>query len=236
MQPYISIVIPAYNEFERIETTIRSATDYFKGKPQAFEVIVVDDGSSDKTAELVTGLMRELRNVKLSRLNHNQGKGAAVKRGMLEANGEVRLFMDADGSTAISELDKFLPVIQQGFDVVVGSRLADGAVKKVKQNFSREILGWVFRKLTRYMMNTSVLDPQNGFKIFTKVAAVKIFSDLQTTGWGFDVEVLMIAKKYGLRVKEIPVTWTNDGRSKMRFGHMVVMLVDLVKIRMRYAA
>jgi glycosyltransferase involved in cell wall biosynthesis len=175
-----------------------------------------------------------MQHITLIQFPKNQGKGAAVKAGMLSASGDLRLFMDADGSTQIRELTKLLPYVSEGFDVVVGSRLISGAVKKTKQNLTREFLGWVFRNLTQLIMRTDVEDPQNGFKLFTANATEHIFGALTTKGWSFDVEVLALAKKYHLRVKEVPIVWVNDERSRIRFPHMVRMLLDLLWIRWRY--
>lgn len=233
MAPEISIVVPAYNEIDRIEKTLKSILQHFENSIIKYEIIVVNDGSNDATADVVARLIKKENVIKLIQLPKNLGKGNAVREGMLTAAGRIRLFMDADGSTAISELDKLLQAILDGYEVVVGSRLVSGAKKHVKQNIFREILGWVFRLLTIAIIDTGIIDTQNGFKAFTRQAAIKIFSELKTTGWSFDVEVLVLARKNKFRIKEVPIAWSNDGRSKMRFRHMVIMPLDLIKIRLR---
>ena len=231
---HLSIIIPAYNEADRIEKTLREVDAYLQEQQLSYEVLVVDDGSTDGTENLIKQMSVQMPYLSLIQFPKNQGKGAAVKAGMLAVTGDLRLFMDADGSTHIRELTKLLPYAAEGFEVVVGSRLVAGAVKKTKQNLAREFLGWVFRNLTRLLMHTEVQDPQNGFKLFSANAAERIFGELTTNGWSFDVEVFALAKKHGLKVKEVPIVWVNDERSRIRFPHMLRMLVDLVWIRLRY--
>lgn len=232
MNLYLSIIIPAFNEEKRISKTLDAIQQYVVRKEFASEIIVVDDGSQDGTASLVREKTKHVSNLRLVQSPH-AGKGAAVKSGVLGAKGELRLFMDADGSTSIDELDKLLPYANQ-YDIVIGSRLAKGAVKKTRQNRLREFLGWGFRTLVYVFIATDVQDTQNGFKLFSKTAAEKIFSTLTIAGWSFDVEVLAVAKKYNLKVKEVPIVWVNDGRSKMRFSHMVQMFFDLLRIHQIY--
>jgi dolichyl-phosphate beta-glucosyltransferase len=171
MKPYLSIVISAYNESKRIGRTLDAIKDYMSRRSYTYEVIVVDDGSVDTTARVVDERMRAMPALSLLSFGENQGKGAATKAGMLAASGELRLFMDADGSTGIEELRKLLPYTQQGYDVVVGSRRVEGALIKEKQTVIREILGWVYRALAGAVVSTNVQDTQNGFKLFSAEAA-----------------------------------------------------------------
>ena len=231
---HLSVIIPAYNEVDRIGRTLQAVADYLKHEKYEFEIIVIDDGSTDGTEAYVRHMAENIHTISLTRLPKNQGKGAAVKAGMLAATGTIRLFMDADGSTNIHELKKLLPYLDKGFDIAVGSRLVTGAVKQQKQHLSREFLGWIFRRLVGFIVPIDIEDPQNGFKLFTKSAAEIIFTGLTTNGWSFDVETLVLARKFRLKVKEVPIVWVNDARSKLRFSHMIRMLIDLVRIRQRY--
>lgn len=235
MNPYLSVIIPAFNESERIGKTLENVNKYLKQQSYDYEIIVVDDGSKDSTRNLVENLCSIIKNIEIISLPNNQGKGAAVKTGMLSAKGEVRLFMDADGSTGIREIERLLPFLSKGYDIVVGSRLVVGAVKKVKQNFTREALGWVYRKIVRVLINTDIKDTQNGFKLLSKTAAEKIFNDLQTKGWSFDIEIIMLANKMGYKIKELPIIWSNDKRSRMRFIQMFGMLLDTLNISRKYS-
>ncbi|MFZ2522209.1 MAG: glycosyltransferase [Minisyncoccia bacterium] len=138
MKPYLSIIIPAYNEAYRINKTILSIEEYIKRKNQSYEIIVVDDGSTDSTYKLLESMKNSGSLIKIIKLSKNNGKGVAVKEGMLSANGEIRLFMDADGSTSIVEIEKLIPFIRNGYNVAIGSRIIEGSVKKVKQSYIRE--------------------------------------------------------------------------------------------------
>ncbi len=230
-----SVIIPAFNEEERIGKTLESVSKYLQDKKgYTYEIIVVDDGSEDSTCDLVENLQKQMPTLRLVRLLRNTGKGAAVKEGMLSAQGNIRLFMDADGSTSIVEVDKMLPCLSDGFDIVIGSRHVLGAVKVTRQNILREFLGWIFRILTRNIVRIEVQDPQNGFKLFSADSSRRIFSELKTLAWCFDVEVVVLAQRHGYKIKEIPITWVNDGRSKMRFVDMIRMLIDLLRIRSTY--
>jgi len=233
MKPYLSVVVPAFNERERIEPTLRSIDSYLRSQPYLYELIVVDDGSNDGTAEFVQLLKPSISWLQVIKLSTNIGKGGAVKEGMLVAKGEVRLFMDADGSTSIEEVAKMLHYLKEGFDVVVSSRLIEGAYKSKNQNALRETAGRIYRLLVRNLVRIDVLDPQNGFKLFSKHAAESIFPSLRIRGWSFDVEVLVLAKKMGFQIKEVPIVWMNDGRSKVRWVHMPRMLFDMLSLTSR---
>ena len=150
-----------------------------------------------------------------------------MRTGILKASGVMRLFMDAGSSTSIEELGKLIPYLSKGFDIVIGSRRITGANIAVKQSILRECLGFVFRKLARFVIGTSVLDSQNGFKLFTAKSAELIFQKSKINGWSFDLEVLVIANKLGLKIKEVPIVWRNDSQSKMNFSSMIGMLRDI---------
>ena len=226
----LSVIIPAFNEVKRIESTLAAADEYLKEKRISYEIIVVDDGSKDGTAALVRHLAEHIKYLSVLKLPYNQGKGAAVKKGMLAADGDLMLFMDADGSTNINELEKLIPYASQGYDIIFGSRLVQGAVKQTRQGHIRELLGWVFRTLSHLLTGIDVIDPQNGFKLFTQSAGRRIFSEIKTDGWSFDVEIFVLAKRFNLKVREVPIVWVNDERSKISFVSMLRMLFDLLKL------
>lgn len=231
--PHLSIIIPAYNEGGRIGPTLDAVRAFIMRQSYPCEIIVVDDGSTDTTVAVVSKKVNLIPQIKLLKLPANKGKGAAVRAGMLAAKGNVRLFMDADNSTSIEQVDKLLPFLSQGYGVVIGSRRTAGAVITVKQAPMRDFLGWMFRLLAHIIVPLDVQDSQNGFKLFSREAAENTFRKLVTNGWSFDVEILVLAHKMSYRVREVPIVWINDGRSKIKAPQMVRMLIDLLLIRIR---
>lgn len=167
------------------QATLRAVHDFLKLQRYAWEIIVVDDGSTDRTPSVVHNATADIPNLSLIQLPYNLGKGAAVREGMLAARGAARLFTDADNSTPIEEVNKLLPFFEQGYDVVVGSRRIDGAIIHARQQVGREILGACFRVLTRLIVPLPVKDTQNGFKLFSANAAKDLFDNLRTQGWSF---------------------------------------------------
>lgn len=230
INPTLSIIIPAFNEIKRIGKTLASIRAYVRDKRLACEVIVVDDGSTDGTSDFVEGLIADMPYLRVLRLPKNDGKGAAVKAGMLLAVGQQRLFMDADSSTDIREFDKLVPYVAQGFDVVVGSRRIEGAVIKTPQHMIREVLGGMFRTLTRAIVPLGIYDTQNGFKLFSAQVAQEIFGALETKGWSFDIEALLLARNLNYCVKEVPIIWVNDNQSRLRWTHMIRMFLDILRL------
>lgn len=228
MKPEISLVMPAYNEELRIGDSIEKVVQYFIARNISFEFIVVDDGSTDRTREIVsahTGII-------LLTLEQNSGKGAAVKRGMLEASGKYVYFCDADLSTPISEIEKLQAELTSGSDICIGSRAIDNKMIKKHQPFYREWMGKTFNKIVRVFAVRGIKDTQCGFKGFRSEAAKEVFSRTQISGFGFDVEALYIANKIGYNIKEIPVLWFNDERSKVDpIKDSIRMLIDIFKIR-----
>lgn len=226
----LSVIIPAYNEEKRLPKTLEEIQRYLKQQSYQSEIIVVDGGSTDKTAKIV----REWPQVKLIELKNSQGKGQAVKGGMLAAQGKFRIFTDADNSTSIEQVENMLPYFEQGYDVVIGSRDIEGAVLEPPQPFLRKmILGRGFRLLRKILAGFwDISDSQCGFKAFSGEAAVTIFPRLTLFGFSFDVEALVLAKKMGYKIKEIPVRWVNDPESKVKFKDIIKMLLELIKIRL----
>lgn len=230
MPPYLSVVIPAFNEADRIGPTLDAVDAHLRTASYAYEIIVVDDGSTDATAVVVNQRVQSIPHLSLMRLPKNSGKGAAVRAGLLAAQGQWRLFTDADNSTSIEQVEKLLAHTDQ-YDVIVGSRQVAGADVAIKQGLLRETLGAIFRTITHLIVPLPIRDTQNGFKLFSAEAAERVFTHLSTVGWSFDVEALRRAQKLGLRIIEVPIVWKNDGRSRVRVRHMPRMLLDLFAIR-----
>jgi glycosyltransferase involved in cell wall biosynthesis len=230
--PRLSVIIPAYNEEKRLPATLRDVMRYLAGRSFA-EVLVVDDGSADGTAPLVRSWPASA--IPLRLIQHpdgrNRGKGAAVRLGMLAARGQRRLFMDADNSTTCDHLDSFLPYIEQGYDVVIGSRDIAGAVIPVRQSWYKVLAGDAGNLFIRAAAVPGVRDTQAGFKLFTGRAAADIFSRATLDRWGFDVEILAIARHRGYRIKEAPITWRNDPESKVRLSSYFGVLAEVWRVR-----
>ncbi len=237
---FLSLIIPAYNEAGRIGPSIEKAFRYFEGQDYDVEIIVVDDGSNDGTAKSVQQAFDHKPN-SLERvtsrfipLGSNMGKGAAVKRGMLEATGKVRIFTDADFSTPITQVAKIIPLIASGeFDVVIGSRAAEGrALVKKHQPWYREMMGRFYNVLVQLFVFRGIKDTQCGFKGFSDHAAQILFSKQQVTGFSFDVEVLYLARRSGYRIHEVAVEWYNDERTTVgALSDSAKMFWELLRIR-----
>jgi len=229
----LSVVIPAYNEENRLPRTLRDIDAYLRKQDYEYEIIVVNDGSRDGTVEVTNALMREIANLRLIDNRKNRGKGYAVRQGMLEAKGAYRVFSDADNSTSITHVGRMWPEFGKGFDIVIGSRDIEGAVIAVRQPWWRQRLGDVFNLVVQLLSGLwGIWDTQCGFKGFSARAAHEIFSRARINRWAFDVEVLVIAKKLGYQIQEVPVTWVNDKQSKVRLSGMVKMLLEVLQISM----
>jgi|YNPBryunderm2012_1023409.scaffolds.fasta_scaffold00025_16 dolichyl-phosphate beta-glucosyltransferase len=230
--PLLSVVVPAFNEEKRLGLTLRKIMDYLDSRSIQAEIIVVDDGSSDRTAEKAREVLSNWPEFKVLKLSENRGKGAAVKEGMLAASGHLILFTDADLSTPIEELEKMLPLTREGYEVVIASRALPGAEIKRKQSWLRRNMGKTFNFLVQLLLIKGIKDTQCGFKLFRQEAARKIFSQLQCQGFAFDVEVLWRARKFGYKIAQVPVVWVNSPESKVRlFRSSIRMFLDLLKIR-----
>ena len=228
----LSVIIPAYNEEKRIGSTLKSIDEYLRRQSYDYEILVVSDGSHDNTAGLVSGFEQSIRGVRLINNKENHGKGYVVRQGMLEAKGELCLFTDADNSTPIDHLDKFIPYISQGYSVVIGSiGIAGHKVASGSEPIWRRVLGKLGNLFIQIMAVPGIQDTQRGFKLFTADAVNKIFPKLTITRWGFDVEVLALARKFGYKIKELPVDWKNDPNSKVGLKAYFQVLLETVKIR-----
>ncbi len=223
-RPLLSVVIPAYNEEKRLPRTLARVQEYLASRSYPSEILVVDDGSSDATGEVATSFGKTHPGVRLVSSEH-RGKGFAVRRGMLEAQGHVVLFSDADLSTPIEELEKLMPWFERGYDIVIGSREGSGA-QRIKEPFYRHFMGRVFNLLVRLLAVPGIQDTQCGFKAFRDDAARDVFGRVQLYGdeaprikngmvTAFDVEVLFIGRKLHYRIKEIPVQWRYGTETKV---------------------
>ena len=212
----VSVIIPAYNEGERIENALRELVRYLELKFPRFEIIVSDDGSSDDTVEKIKRIAETNRQIVLLSHFPNRGKGFAVRQGMLRAANDAVLFTDADLSTPVEEIAVALAELARGFSVVIASRRHPESVIALRQSWVRELIGRTFNALVRLMIGLPYKDTQCGFKCFTRNAAKEIFSRTRINTFSFDVEALLIAGAMGHAIKEIPVRWTNGVGSKVR--------------------
>jgi len=212
---YLSVIIPAYNEEENIKNTVLEISRYLSKQDYTSEIIVINDGSKDNTAEICKELESVVYNLKFINNGKNQGKGAVVKEGILNAAGKYRLYVDGDNAISIDHLDKFWPYLKEGYDIAIGSIEVSGAVKEEDYAPYRIILGKLSKYLIRAMAIWEIHDTQRAFKLFTGNAAEKIFSRQTIKRWGFDIEILVIAKILGYKIKELPVKWVNPaGKGK----------------------
>lgn len=231
--PLLSIIIPAHNEERRLPLSLTKIDAFLKKQPYDAEVIVVENGSQDRTSEVVRQFAQEHPYVRLIEA-HTRGKGLAVKQGMLAARGQYRFMCDADLSMPIEELEKFMPPQLEGYDVVIGSREAAGS-RRVNEPEYRHMIGRISNFLVKLIALRGYEDTQCGFKLFTAQAADDLFSVQQTNGIGFDVELIFIADKRGYKVYEMPVTWYFDPESKMRLvDDSLKMIKELWDIRQNW--
>lgn len=233
---HLSVIIPAYNEEIRLGKTLQEVFDYLKKQEYDSEILVVDDGSTDKTAEIALALEKNIKNLHVLKIAH-AGKGSAVREGMLKAKGDFRVFMDADNSTSIDQIERMWPEFEKGYEVVIGSRDMKGAVISIPQPWWRRRLGDVFNLIVQVVSGLwGIWDTQCGFKGFTERAAEDIFSRTIIDGWAFDVEVLMLASKRRHALKEIPVVWANAPNSKVNLKSMMFMFFEVLASRINMFA
>ena len=227
----LSLIIPAYNEEKRIGDTLESVYQYLSKQQYPWEIIVVDDGAQDRTVEIAKQAKAEIQVISY---NSNRGKGFAVKTGMQAAKGEIRLFFDADASTPIDEIEKLWPLFDDGADIVIGSRVLPDSNVEVHQARPREVMGKTYNLMLRCMALTSFPDTQCGFKAFTAKSTNIIFPKQTIERFGFDCELLHIAKIHDLRIEQVPVRWINSPASKL---HPVIdsikMFQELISVRLK---
>jgi len=233
LQPYLSIVIPAYNEELRIIRTLGQVVSSLNTRSYTWEALVVDDGSTDATAQLVEDFASRQPNVRLLRLMH-RGKGGAVKHGMLEAKGQFRFLCDADLSMPVEQVERFLPPQLEGVDIAIGSREASNS-HRIGEPAQRHLMGRFYNWLVRVLAVPGVEDTQCGFKCFRGEVVPELFQKQTIDGFAFDVEILFLAHKSGMIIKEVGIDWYYRDQSKVRPIHdSVTMTRDLLKIRWQY--
>jgi glycosyltransferase involved in cell wall biosynthesis len=230
--PEYSIVVPAYNERARIGATLEQTLDHLRAQEWNAEILVVNDGSRDDTASFVDQFASEHPEVRLIENPGNQGKGYAVRNGMLNARGKVLLFTDADLSSPITEAGKLFTALEKGNDVAIGSRWLDPALQFQRQSFKRQVMSRTFNLFTRAVLTFPYHDTQCGFKAFTRRAAEMIFPLQRIKRWGFDAEIIYLAHHMKLKVAEVPVAWGHDEGSKIHpWRDGFYMGLDTLKIR-----
>jgi len=229
---YLSVVIPAYNEEKRIVKTLMKINEYLRKHPFISEIIIIDDGSTDRTISVVEDLLSRVDNLKIIMNGANHGKGYSVKRGFLNAKGKFLLFSDADLSTPIEEIEKLLIMMEDGYDIVIGSRGLKESDIKIHQPWYREAMGKGFNLLVRLFTLKSFKDTQCGFKCFTREVALNICKRQKIERFSFDVEMLYIAQKLGYKIKEVPVQWYHSPPTKVKaIRDSFQMFIDLLRIR-----
>jgi dolichyl-phosphate beta-glucosyltransferase len=230
---HLSIIIPAFNEEIRLPKAIEKIGEYLASRSTSSEIIVVDDGSTDSTAALVESYRARYPQLRLVSNGRNRGKGFSVRHGMLEARGEIALFTDADLSAPIAEADKLMePIETMRVDAAIGSRALDRSRIEVHQSAVRETAGILFNRLARLIAGVKFSDTQCGFKAFRRERAIVIFEQQRVERFGFDSEILFLAKRHGLQVTEIPVRWAHDPRTKVHvLSDGLKMIWDLMMIR-----
>src|SRR5215813_5838832 len=231
--PIYSIVIPAFNEGQRISASLEKIITYVSQERWQAEIIVVNDGSTDNTLEIVNSFKPRAPYLRIVQNPGNRGKGYSVRNGMLHASGDILLFTDADLSAPIYEAQKLLAAIEAGADVAIGSRWLVRALQKERQPFHRELLGRAFNVALHLVLGLKYKDTQCGFKAFTRQASQLIFPNLKIERWGFDPEILFLAKRMKLKVAEIPVEWAHDDRSHINpIKDGIRMLGEMVRVRL----
>jgi dolichyl-phosphate beta-glucosyltransferase len=232
-KPFLSVIIPAYNEAERIGPTLERVLAWGAGLGQTFDIIVVDDGSSDSTVEVASQFGQPVRVLKNG---SNRGKGYSVRHGVLDSRGTYVLFSDADLSTPIEDYDGLFAAIMSGNDIAVGSRALEDSNVTLHQPYYREAMGRTFNRIVRGLAVPGIMDTQCGFKLFKGEVARELFAALTIEGFAFDVEVLFVAIRRGYRIAEVPVSWANDERSRVHaVFDSVRMLRDVVRLRVRHS-
>jgi len=229
----LSVVIPAYNEAKRIGVTLESVDQYLRKQNYSYEIIVVANNCTDNTDKVVQKYQKSIANLRMIDLGPGvPGKGGAVKEGLLRSNGQYAVFMDADNATRITEIGKFWAYFEQGYEVVFGSRDIEGAEVKVSQSWLRETMGKMGNLLIRVVLLPGIKDTQCGFKAFSRQAIKIIFPQQKISGWGFDMEVLALARRAGLKIQGVPVVWYDIPGSKVSLKGYVETFRDLFKIRL----
>ncbi len=236
MKPYLSVILPCLNEAKVLPTTLIDVDKYLSGKDFDYEILVVSDGSTDDTVDVTKRFTNIIKNLRVIDNKVNHGKGWVVRQGMLKAEGEIRLFMDADNATTISHFDKIIPYFKDGddrgkFDIVIGSRDVPGAKMVPPQPAWKRFLGNTGNIVIQILLVPGMKDTQCGFKAFTAEAAEKIYKLAKIDRWSFDSEVLALGRKLGYKIKEIPVTWVSKPVSRVKLKSYFKTLFEVFKIK-----
>jgi len=235
----LSVIVPAYNEAERIGRTLTRLHNYIAQSGLTWEILVVLDGSRDQTLEIVRQHALRIPALKIIERSVNRGKGFTVRQGMLQACGRIRLFTDADNSTDIAHFDKMKVLFDQGYDVVIASRNSldvDGAEQAVSQAWYKRAIGRLGNRIVQRLAVPGIWDTQCGFKAFRAEAALGIFSQTTVERWGFDIEVLALARALNFQIGMIPARWINDQRSHVRLADYFGVLADIFTVRRNFRA
>jgi len=231
---HLSVVIPAYNEEKRIAVTLLDIDRYLSQQNYSYEIIVVSDGSKDKTVSVATKTGELIKNLRVIDNQENHGKGYVTKQGMLEARGEYRIYVDADNAISIDQIENFWSEIKE-YDIVIGSIEIKGAKVQENAQWYRRWLGHLAKYMIRFVAGIwEIKDSQRAFKLFSACVAEDIFPRLKIERWLFDVEILSLAKKLKYRIKEVPVTWINSGGSTVTLGSYVRSFIDLARIKWNF--
>ena len=227
---FLSIIIPTYNEEKRLSRALEDIEQWEKRQRDEIEVIVVDDGSRDGTVQIAERFKKRIRNLSVIDNKENHGKGWVVRQGILGAKGEWRLFTDADDATSINHFDKMRPLLRS-YDVIICSRDVKGARLVPAQPWYRRLLGNIGNLVIQGMLLPGIWDTQCGFKCFSADAAKSVFKSARIDRWGFDIEALVLAKRFGFRIREIPAVWKNDLSSRVGISAYFSTLREVFKIR-----
>ena len=231
---FLSVIIPAYNEGKRIAKTLDIISDYLRRQPYSYELLVVTDGSTDNTVGVVNDKKKIISHLEILAMAKNRGKGYAVRMGMLHSTGRIRLFTDADNSTDISHFELMKPLFDKGYEVVICSRDpkdSRGATQRVPQVWHKRLLGNLGNLFIQLVAVRGIWDTQCGFKAFRAQAAEKIFGVSKINGFGFDVEALALARRFGYKIGVVPADWKNDPQSHVRFSSYFKVLWETVLVR-----
>jgi dolichyl-phosphate beta-glucosyltransferase len=236
---YLSVIVPAYNEAERITKTLERLQEYLGGNSFSYEILIVLDGPTDKTRDVLKALSGRIENLKIIDRQANRGKGFSVKEGILRASGRLRLFTDADNSTDIAHFEKMKLLFDQGYDVAIASRDSSDAAQAAQalpQAWYKRLMGHAGNLVVQLLVVRGIWDTQCGFKAFRAEAAERIFSQTVIEGWGFDIEVLALARAFNYKIGIIPAHWKNDDRSHVRSFDYLRVLADTLRIRRNFKA
>jgi glycosyltransferase involved in cell wall biosynthesis len=235
----LSVIVPAYNEAERISKTLERLQEYLGGNSSSYEILVVLDGPTDNTRDVVQALSGRIENLRIVDRQVNRGKGFTVKEGMLKAAGRLRLFTDADNSTDIAHFEKMKVLFDQGYDLAIASRDSKDvrdAQQSVSQPWYKRLIGHVGNLVVQLLVVRGIWDTQCGFKAFRAEVAERIFSQTVIEGWGFDIEVLALARAFDCKIGIVPAHWVNDDRSHVRSFDYLRVLADTLRIRSNFTA